>query len=193
MKPSQIGLGDVATVADLATSAMNAYGPEVLSATAATDVLTTAVREGKLEASELAGSMGRVLPIASAMGVRFDEVGAAMAAMSRTGTNASEASTQLRGILAALLRPTTQAEEALAGMGLSADGLRTQLREDGLLATLQTLSERFQGNDAAAAQVFGNVRALAGVMDLMGANSATTAKIFDSLTESTGATDKSRW
>jgi TP901 family phage tail tape measure protein len=190
MKASQIGLGDVATVADLATSAMNAYGPEVLSATAATDVLTTAVREGKLEASELAGSMGRVLPIASAMGVRFDEVGAAMAAMSRTGTNASEASTQLRGILAALLRPTTQAEEALAGMGLSADGLRTQLREDGLLATLQTLSERFQGNDAAAAQVFGNVRALAGVMDLMGANSATTAKIFDSLTESTGATDK---
>ena len=190
MKASQIGLGDVATVADLATSAMNAYGPEVLSATAATDVLTTAVREGKLEASELAGSMGRVLPIASAMGVRFDEVGAAMAAMSRTGTNASEASTQLRGILAALLRPTTQAEEALAGMGLSADGLRTQLREDGLLATLQTLSERFQGNDAAAAQVFGNVRALAGVMDLMGANSATTSKIFDSLTESTGATDK---
>jgi len=76
LKAAAVGLGDTKTVADLATSAMNAYGSEVLSATDATDVMVSAVREGKLEANELAGSMGRVLPIASAMGVSFDEVGA---------------------------------------------------------------------------------------------------------------------
>ena len=185
-KAAAVGLGDVTTVADLATSALNAYGAENLSAIEATDVLTAAVREGKLEASELAGSMGRVLPIASAMGVRFDEVGAAFAALSRTGTNAAEAATQVRGILSSLLKPTQQAEEALTGMGLSSEGLRRQLREEGLLATLQTLAEEFDGNSAAAASVFGNVRALSGVMDLMGANTETTAQIFANMQDTTG-------
>ena len=154
LKASAIGLGDTATIADLATSALNAYGADVLSAADATDVMTATVREGKLEASELAGSMGRVLPLASAMGVGFNEVGAAFAALSRTGTNAAEAATQIRGILASLLRPTKQAEEALTGMGLSSEGLRRQMREEGLLETLKTLSEEFAGNEAAAASVF---------------------------------------
>ena len=189
-KASAVGLGETAVVADLATSALNAYGAENLSATKATDVMVAAVREGKLEASELAGSMGRVLPIASAMGVQFDEVGAAFAALSRTGTNAAEAATQVRGILSSLLRPSVQAEKALSGMGLSSANLRKQLREEGLLATLKTLSEEFAGNEEAAAQVFGNIRALSGVMDLMGANADTTAQIFENMTDTTGALDK---
>lgn len=189
LKAAAIGLGETKIVADLATSALNAYGAENLSATGATDVLVTSVREGKLEADELAQSMGRVLPLASAMGVEFHEVGAAFAALSRTGTNAAEAATQVRGILSALLKPTQQAEEALAEMGLSSAELRMQLKEKGLLSTLNTLKNEFEGNDEAAAQVFGNVRALSGVLDLMGANAEGTAKIFDSLTRSLNATN----
>ena len=190
LKASAIGLGDTATIADLATSALNAYGADVLSASQATDVMTATIREGKLETTELAGSMGRVLPLASAMGVNFNEVGAAFAALSRTGTNAAEAATQIRGILSSLLRPTKQAEEALTEMGLSSEGLRRQMREEGLLATLKRLSEEFAGNEAAAASVFGNIRALSGVLDLMGANVATTEAIFASMTDTTGAVDE---
>jgi len=189
LKAAAVGLGETKTVADLATSALNAYGSANLSATDATDVMVTAVREGKLEASELAQSMGRVLPLASAMGVEFHEVGAAFAALSRTGTNAAEASTQIRGIFASLLKPTQQAEEALDKMGLSSAELRTQLREKGLLSTLQTLQKEFEGNDEAAAQVFGNVRALSAVLDLMGENADGTRKIFDNLTQSVNATN----
>ena len=190
LKAAAVGLGETKTVADLATSALNAYGSANLSATDATDVMVTAVREGKLEAGELAQSMGRVLPLASAMGVEFHEVGAAFAALSRTGTNAAEASTQIRGIFASLLKPTQQAEEALDKMGLSSAELRTQLREKGLLSTLQTLQKEFKGNDEAAAQVFGNVRALSAVLDLMGENADGTRKIFDNLTQSLGATNE---
>ena len=190
LKASAIGLGETATIADLATSALNAYGADTISASQATDVLTAAVREGKLEAGELAGSMGRVLPLSSAMGVSFNEVGAAFAALSRTGTNAAEAATQIRGILASLLRPTKQSEEAMAGLGLSAEGLRTQIREEGLLSTLKTLAEEFAGNEAAAAAVFGNIRALSGVLDLMGANVATTEAIFANMADTTGTVDE---
>ena len=189
-KAAAVGLGDTATIADLATSAMNAYGKENLGASDATDVMVAAVREGKLEASELAGSMGRVLPIASAMGVSFNEVGAAFASLSRTGTNAAEAATQVRGIMSSLLRPTKEAEDALTGMGLSSEGLREQLKEKGLLSTLKTLADEFDGNAAASASVFGNVRALSGVMDLMGKNVAGTEAIFASMNDTLGATDK---
>lgn len=188
-KAAAVGLGETAVIADLATSALNAYGAENLSATDATDVLTAAVREGKLDASELAASMGSVLPVASAMGVNFNEIGAAFAAMSRTGTNAAEAATQIRAIMVTLLKPSVQADKALKDMGLSAAELRNQMREKGLLSTLQTLADEFDGNSEAAAAVFGNVRALVGVMDLMGSGAETTADIFSNMADVTGTLD----
>jgi len=190
LKGAAVGLGDVQTIADLATSAMNAYGPETLSAGLATDVLAAAVREGKLEASELAGAMGGVLPIASALGVGFDEVGAAMASMSRTGTNAAEASTQVRGILAQIAKETPRGVKALASVGLTYDGLRASLKEKGLLATLQTLKDSFGGNTVATSAFFGNVRALTGVMDMLGSGAATTTEIFGRMSDSAGMLDE---
>ena len=55
-KASAAGLGETKTIADLVTSAMNAYGKENLSAAQATDIVTAAVREGKAEAAELAAT-----------------------------------------------------------------------------------------------------------------------------------------
>lgn len=190
LKAAAVGLGETATVADLATSAMNAYGSANLNAEAATDVMVSAVREGKLEASELAQSMGAVLPVASNMGVKFHEVGAAFAALSRTGTGAAEAATQIRSILTSLLKPTKQAEDQLNALGLSSAGLRQSLKEDGLLATLEILKQKFEGNDTAAQNVFGNVRALSGVMDLLGAGVDSTRAIFDAMNDTQGATAK---
>ena len=190
LKASAVGLGQTKSVADLATSALNAYGTENLSAIEATDILTASVREGKLEASELAASMGRVLPVASNMGVEFHEVGAAFAAMSRTGTNAAEASTSLNAILSGLLKPTQDAEMALGEMGLSSKGLKEQIKEEGLLSVLKTLKTEFDKNSDASARVFPNLRALRGVLDLVGAGAETNAQIFESLSKSLGATDE---
>ena len=190
LKASASGLGETKTVADLATSAMNAYGSEILSASKATDIMLAAVREGKLAPEELAQSMGRTLPIASAMGVEFNDVAAAFAALSRTGTGAAEAATQIRGIFSSLLKPTTEAEAALESLGLSSAGLRKSLADDGLLATLNILKSNFEGNSEAAALVFGNIRALSGVLDLVGKNSATTAEIFNKMNNTLGDTDR---
>jgi TP901 family phage tail tape measure protein len=185
-KAASIGLGDTSTIADLVTSAVNAYGSETLSASNATDVLIGSVREGKAEASELAGSMGQVLPIASQMGVSFDQVGGAMAAMTRTGTNAATASTQLRAILVSLLKPAKQSSDQLAEFGLSAEGLRQTIQEEGLFAALMQVKDAVGDNDEAMARIFPNVRALAGVLDLTGANASETSAIFERMTDTTG-------
>lgn len=189
-KAASSGLGETAVVADLVTSAMNAYGSDVIDASTATDVLVGAVREGKAEASELASSMGSVLPIASELGITFDQVGAAQAAMTRTGTDASNAATQLRAIMVSFLNPAEQSREAMAEFGLSAEGLREQLREEGLISTLLTLKDAVGDNEEAMAKIFPNVRALAGVLDLVGANADENVDIFDRMTNTVGLTDK---
>ena len=190
LKAAAVGLGETKTIADLSTSALNAYGEENLSASGATDILTAAVREGKLEASQLAGAMGGVIPIASNMGVRFDEVAAAMAAMSRTGTNAAEGATQLNAILASLKKPTTDAEMAFQKMGMSTDSVQKSLSEQGLLATLEMLQNGLKQTGQDTTAIFPNIRALKGVLDLTGAGLESNRQIFDSLTKSMGATDE---
>ena len=190
LKASAIGMGETSMIADTVSSALGAYGVANLSASEATDLLVAAVREGKMEADQLAGALPRVLPIASAMGVSFNEVGAAFAAMSRNGTDASEAATQLRGILSSLLQPTKEAEETMNSLGLSSAGLRQQIKEKGLLSTLTTLTEAFGDNDVAQAAVFGNVRALTGIMSMFGAATASTTKIFENLADNTGDADR---
>jgi TP901 family phage tail tape measure protein len=189
-KASAAGLGETQVVADLVTSAVNAYGEEALSASKATDILVAAVREGKAEAPALAGSLGQVLPIASQMGITFDQVGASVAAMTRTGTSAETAAMQLKNILASILKPAQQAEDALGDMGTSSAELRKQLKEEGLVSVLGFLAEQMKTNEQAMANVFPNIRALSGALDLMGANAAENVQIFDRMKDTTGMLDQ---
>jgi TP901 family phage tail tape measure protein len=190
LKGAAIGLGDAKTIADLATSAVNAYGEANLGGAQAVDILAEAVRLGKLEPAELGSAIGQVIPLASVLGVEFHELGAAFAGMSKTGTDAATASTQLKGIFNALIKPTVGSHEALKSMGLSAEGLREQVKEKGLLSVLQTLMEAFDGNVEATAEVFGNVRALTGVFNLMGAQAENNVEIFRLMADGIGVVDE---
>ena len=190
LKAAAVGLGDTKTIADLATSAMNAYGAGNLSATNATDIMVAAVREGKLEASELAGAMGGVIPIASNMGVSFDEVGAAMAAMSKTGTNAAVGATQLTAILAGIKKPTQEAEAAFNKMGLSSADVQASLADQGLMATLEMLQQGLAKTGQDTTAIFPNIRALKGVLDLTGKGIDDNRKVFEALSNTMGATDE---
>jgi len=188
LKASALGLGETKTVADLATSAMNAYGSDTLGASDATDVLVSAVREGKLQADELSSVMGAVLPIASNMGVKFHEVGGAFAAMSRTGTPAAQAATQLNAILMAIMKPSEDAKKAMDELGLSQEGLRKQIKEEGLLNVFELLRQKSEENSGAFERVFGNVRALKGILDLTGASADATRQIMERMANATGIT-----
>ena len=190
LKAAAVGLGETKTIADLATSAMNGYANENLTATQATDILVASVREGKLEASELAGAMGGVIPLASSMGVGFEEVGAALAAMSRTGTNAANGATQLNAILMSLQKPTDQSVQMLGTLGLTFEDLEKSVAEDGLMGTLTGLQDRIKGTGIRMKDLFPNVRAVKGILDLTGSGVETNKQIFESLNNTLGATDE---
>jgi len=182
---STAGLGETQIVADAVTSAMNAYGEENLSAAQATSVLVAMVRVGKGEAASFAPVLGQIIPIAAALGVSFEQVGAAMAFFTRYGMPAGEAATSLRQILQSMVKPARQEAEALAEVGLSFQQLQTSLKEKGLLATLQMLNERVGGNTEALAKIFPRVQGLTGLLALLGENAGMAEEVFADLADTT--------
>lgn len=186
-KGAAAGLGSTVAVADAVTSAMNGYGPSVLSAAEATDVLVATAREGKAEASDLAPQFGRLIPVASELGITFQDVGAGLAFLSRSSGDASLSATQLDGVMQKLIKPSQQGAEALEAVGLSTDSLRASIEERGLLGTLTMLRDRL--DDSGFVRFFDDVQGLQGALALTRNEGELAIPVFDALGASAGSTE----
>lgn len=190
-KASVAGLGETLKVADAVTSAINAYQRTGMSAAMATDILTAAVREGKLEAASLAPIMGRVLPIASAMKVDFAEVAGAIAVMSRVGAKAAEGSVAIQAFLSGLMKPSKKGVGALKSVGLEFEDLREMVKKPGgLIAAMRLLDEKFGDNEEALAAVVPNIRSLRGVLNVLSQDAKIVDSVMSGVRNSVGDTDK---
>lgn len=189
-KAAAIGLGETRDIARALTGILQSYSEQGLTAAEATDTLIGVVREGNLEASELAPVLGRVTGIASQLGISFDQVGASIASFTRLGVNAEEAVTGLRGILNALLKQTPKAERALGEVGLTFDELRRKIKDEGLAQTLVELVDSFEGNEKALSSFAGRVRGLAAIMGTAGAQSESYLEIANNIADSSGNMDE---
>jgi TP901 family phage tail tape measure protein len=103
------GVADLETSVDALSSAVNAYGEEFLSTEEAADFMFTAVRQGKTTIDELADSVSTTAPIAASLGIGFDEVQAALAAMTSQGEPTASAATKIRQAMAELSTEGTKA------------------------------------------------------------------------------------
>ena len=189
-KASAVGLGETKDIARVVTAAVQAYGAENLDAALATDILMATVREGNLEASELAGSLGKVIGIAAEVGATFEDVGSFVATFTRLGVSAAEAVTSLKGVLALLIKPTEEAKEGMAELGLTFEDLRNDIAERGLDQALIGLIQRFDGNVEALGKVIPNVEALAGVLGTASAQGVEFAQISENINNALGIVDE---
>lgn len=183
-KGSAVGLGDVTTVAKTLTSVLAAYGAENITAAEAGNVLYKMVVEGKGELTEFAGSLGRVVGMAAMVGVSMADAGAFIATFTRTGGSAAEAVTALRNVLQRLeISSKSTTESALKQLGLSLAELREQIATKGLVPTLVDLIHTFGATNDVLGKLFPNVRGLAGVMTVAGAQSQSATEIFKHLSD----------
>jgi TP901 family phage tail tape measure protein len=189
-KAAAAGLGETKTVADAVTSAVNAYGEANLTASESTDILVATVKEGKAEADSISGALGRVLPIAKQLGVTFDEVGGTVAALTRVGLDANEATTSLRAALSLVNKPGQEAIDTLKEAKLTMQDVRDVIVKDGMLEALLFLEDAFDGNTQKLTKIFPNLRANAGVFSLIGDNAEKSRQIFEGVRDSIGQTDE---
>jgi len=184
-KAAASGLGSTEVVADAVTSAMNAYAESGMTAARATDVLVATAREGKAEPAELAAQMGRLLPVASELGISFEDVGAAIATLSLSGNDAATSATQLGNVMSKMLKPSQQGAAALEAVGLSVEDLETMIAERGLLGTLEELQAQL--GDAGFVRFLEDQQAVQGGLGILGGDLDATRERFDALGDSAGA------
>ena len=185
---AQVGLGATQDIVGLAASAIASYGAENITAAEATDILVSTIREGRAEPEELASTLGRVLPIASQLGVEFDEVGGTVAVLSNVFGDTNRTVTATQGLFVKLLSPTEQGKKALAEMGTSVEELHSAIDQDGLLGALDLLrSKGFDGNAEALRALFDDMEGFQAASALLGTDQAILAETFGNTANSVGA------
>ena len=112
------GLG-LAEAADTASNIMSGFGIEAANAAEVADVLAAASTRANTTVGQLGAAMSTVAPIASALDMSLEDTAAAIGVLSDAGIQGERAGTGLRGVLASLAGPTTQAEAVLRGLGLT--------------------------------------------------------------------------
>ena len=172
-------------------SVLDAYHLSADNAGAISNTLFQIVNAGVLTFEQLAGTIGTVLPMASALGVGLDELGAAYVTLTRQGVSADESTTQLSSIMTGLLKPSQSLTDALIAHGYASG--EALLKDKGFAGALVVLKDIIGGSSAKAADMFGNVRALRGILGLTTNDGKDYAAAFDSMghaQDGVGATAK---
>lgn len=187
-KASAAGLGQTNDIARAVAGALSAYGTEVLSASDATDAIVATARSGNFETSQFAAAIGRVLPFAQQAGASFQEMGGAVALLTRVNGDAAQSVTQIQALFRAFVVPTEEAKTALEEMGLSAQDLRDSIAKKGLPATLQMLDRALGGNREQLGRILGSSEAASAAFQILEADAQTLQETFGVVRDSAGMT-----
>lgn len=182
------GATDIGTAVDGLTGVINAYGAENLTAAQASDVLFGTVKAGKTTVEELASKVSAVTPIASELGISFEQVGASFAAVTAVTGNTAEASTQLRAILSELSKDGQVAAKNFEKA--TGKSFRTFVEEGGNVGeALLEMQGYAEENGKTLGDMFGSVEAGGAALILAKDGAGKFNESLDALTAGAGSTD----
>ena len=183
------GVSDLKTSVDGLTSVTNAYGSEILNAQKASDIMFQTVKLGKTDFTQLSNSLFNVIPIASAIGVKFEDIGAAIAAMTAQGVPTSVATTQIRQSLVELNKEGSAAYETFKQ--ISGESFKDFIAGGGnLQEALQMMSDYAEKTGKEVTSMFSSVEAGNAVLALSGKNASKFKDYLDQVRNSVGATSE---
>lgn len=183
------GVSDLKTSVDGLTSVTNAYGSEILNAQKASDIMFQTVKLGKTDFTQLSNSLFNVIPIASAIGVQFEDIGAAIAAMTAQGVPTSVATTQIRQSLVELNKEGSVAYETFKQ--ISGESFKDFIAGGGnLQEALQMMSDHAEKTEKEVTSMFSSVEAGNAVLALSGKNASKFKDYLDQVRNSVGATSE---
>lgn len=189
---------ELAVTTDALTTVINAYGLKGKQIAAAQDDLTRAAALGKMEFSDLASSIGLVIPIAANAGVQTKELGAILAVMTNQGNTASEAVTTVRNAIVSLAAPTKRQREAMADLGLTMDDIN--VHSNGLIGTFKNIDAAIKAQGLSSQQADqllfhlfrNNTQAARAFLGTMNDGGKAVSKALNDLQHDTGATAKAQ-
>lgn len=186
-KAASAGLTDTNVAAKAILATLSAYGQKATDAAHVSDVLFKTVDLGVITFEELSSQVGDVVNTAATLNVPIEEVGGAIAAMTRKGISGAESVTALNQLMLQFISPSKKMADAAEALGvdLSLEAIRTK----GLQKALMDIEEI--GGPNAMLELFGdNVRALKGALSLTGENAEGFNNIMGQMGDVAGRTDE---
>lgn len=181
------GFTSSASAVDILTTALNAYGKGADEAGHVSDVLLTTQNLGKTSVDELAGSMGRVIPLAAAYNVSLENLSSGLAIMTANGIATAEASTYTKSMLNELGDTGSTVGKILKQqIGKSF----AELNADGksLGDVLQVLYDSVGGNATKFAGLWSSVEAGTGALSLASSGADKFNGVLQQMQADSGAT-----
>lgn len=184
---AKAGFTSSASAVDILTTALNAYGKGADEAGHVSDVLLTTQNLGKTSVDELAGSMGRVIPLAAAYNVSMENLSSGLAIMTANGIATAEASTYTKSMLNELgdtgstVGKILQQQTGKSFAELNADG-------KSLGDVLQVLYDSVGGNATKFAGLWSSVEAGTGALSLASSGADKFNGVLQQMQADSGAT-----
>ena len=183
------GFTSATTAVDVLTTAINAYGLAASDATQLSDYLITTQNLGKTSVDQLAQSVGKVIPLASAYNVQMDNLSSAYAVLTANGIATAESGTYLKSMLNELGDTGSDVSEVLLN---STGKTFAQLMEQGysLGDVMAMLGNAVDGDSTAFNALWNSTEAGIGALSLFNAGADKYNSVLDSMRTSAGATEK---
>lgn len=179
------GFTDLATATDGITSVLNAYGLEADQATRLVDSFITTQNDGKITVSQFGSLIGQLAPIAASAGVGIEEMGAAISVSTSTGVKAGPAITGLRQAISSILKPSDDAANLAASLGIQFDA--QALKAKGLGGFLAEVARATGGSAEQNVKLFGSVEAVTAIQPLLNDQLQKYTQFLNNQTSSAGA------
>ena len=172
---------DLVGSCQLLTGALNAYGEASEMAGLRAAQFFESINLGRFRATELGAALSRIQSIGAELGITMEELQAGLISITIGGVKAREASTQLRGVFTALLKPSEAMKKALKGIGVESGP--AAMRTFGLQGALQALKDTTDGSSTAISQLIPRVRGAAGAFRILGKGAEAFAEAEEKLQE----------
>lgn len=180
---------ELASVSDIVTDALTAFGLQASDSAHFADVLAKASSNSNTNVGLMGETFKYVAPLAGSMGYSIEDTAVAIGLMANAGIKGSQAGTALRSTLTRLVKPPKDAAIALKKLGISAtnsDGTMKPLSQT--LGELRTKFAKLDESQKAsyAASIAGQ-EAMSGLLAIVNASENDYDKLVKSINNADGA------
>lgn len=183
---------DLASVSDIVTDALTAFGLRAEDAAIFSDVLAQASSNSNTNVGMMGETFKYVAPVAGALKFSIQDTAIAIGLMANAGIKGSQSGTALRSIMSRLTKPTSEVQGAMEKLGLSitdSNGNMKSFRE--VMVDIRSgFSNLSTAEQASVAASLAGQEAMSGLLAIANAAPEDFEKLTESIDNSAGAAER---
>ena len=173
------------------TAIMAGFAGKLKDATVAADLLLGIEKGAKATFGELIPVVGGLAQLANDLNISYNEMGGALATVSMTSGDVTEATTRLKALFIALIKPSDEMTKSLGLLRkrfkeMGEASVNELIRVVGFTKAMRLLEKSFEGSDIAMGKTIGRQRAIISFSALAANNFETLVEKIDIVTDGVG-------